>query len=98
VVDLDAALNEQLLDVAIGEPEPQVPADRDDDDVGRGSGSRRRRTVGLERGEGGEFSCRKSRCSKAITANATVSFQDGRCGGFVSCLVGVEPQGYGAVR
>jgi hypothetical protein len=35
VVDLDTALGEQLLDVAVGQPEAQVPADRDDDDVGR---------------------------------------------------------------
>jgi hypothetical protein len=27
--------------------------------------------VALEQGEGGEFSCRQSRCSKAVTANAT---------------------------
>jgi len=35
VVDLHAALGEQFLDVAVGQPEAQVPADRDDDDVGR---------------------------------------------------------------
>jgi len=34
VVDLDAALGEQLLDVAIGQPEAQVPADRQHDHVG----------------------------------------------------------------
>src|SRR6266536_3933466 len=33
VVDLDAALGQQLLDVAVGQAEPQVPAHRDDDDV-----------------------------------------------------------------
>jgi transposase IS116/IS110/IS902 family protein len=31
VVDLDAALGQQLLDVAVGEAEAQVPADRNDD-------------------------------------------------------------------
>jgi len=35
VVDLDAALGEQLLDVAVGQAEAQVPADCDDDDVGQ---------------------------------------------------------------
>jgi len=35
VVDLDAALGQQLLDVAVGEPEPEVPADRRNDHIGR---------------------------------------------------------------
>jgi hypothetical protein len=35
MVDLDAALGEQLLDVAVGQPKAQVPAERQDDDVGR---------------------------------------------------------------
>jgi hypothetical protein len=34
VVDLDTALSEQLLDIAVGQAEAQVPADRDDDDLG----------------------------------------------------------------
>src|SRR5829696_8686694 len=34
VVDLDAPLGEQLLDVAVGQAKAQVPADRDDDDIG----------------------------------------------------------------
>jgi hypothetical protein len=33
VVDLDAPLGEQLLDIAVGQAEAQVPADREDDDV-----------------------------------------------------------------
>jgi hypothetical protein len=33
MVDFDAAFGEQLLDVAVGEPEAQVPADRQDDHV-----------------------------------------------------------------
>jgi hypothetical protein len=37
MVDLDAALREQFLDVAVGQPKAQVPADRQDDDVGRGA-------------------------------------------------------------
>jgi len=35
VVDLDTGLSEQLLDIAVGQPEAQVPADSDDDDIGR---------------------------------------------------------------
>jgi hypothetical protein len=35
VVDLDTAVGEELLDVAVGQAEAEVPADRDDDDVGR---------------------------------------------------------------
>jgi hypothetical protein len=36
VVDLDPALGEELLDVAVGQPEAQVPADRQNDDIARG--------------------------------------------------------------
>jgi hypothetical protein len=35
VVDLDPALGEKLLDVPIGEAEPQVPPDRQGDDLRR---------------------------------------------------------------
>jgi hypothetical protein len=31
VIHVDAALSEQLLDVAIGQPEPQIPAHRQHD-------------------------------------------------------------------
>jgi hypothetical protein len=34
VVDLDPALGQQPLDVAVGQAEAQVPADREDDDIG----------------------------------------------------------------
>jgi hypothetical protein len=34
VVDLDAALGEELFSVAEGQAEAQVPADRNDDDIG----------------------------------------------------------------
>jgi hypothetical protein len=34
VVDLDAALRQEFLDVPVGEAEPQVPADRQGDDLG----------------------------------------------------------------
>jgi hypothetical protein len=35
VVDLDAPFGEQLLDVAVGQPEAQVPTDGQHDDIGR---------------------------------------------------------------
>jgi hypothetical protein len=35
VVDLDPALGKQLLDIAVGEAEAQIPAHREDDDVWR---------------------------------------------------------------
>jgi acyl-CoA synthetase (AMP-forming)/AMP-acid ligase II len=71
VVDLDAALGEQLLDVAVGQAEPQVPADREDDHVGweaePGKGGPREgsraRAAGSHAGQ--------SRCWNAVTANAT---------------------------
>jgi hypothetical protein len=34
VVDLDATLGQQLLDVPVGEAEAQIPADRYDNDIG----------------------------------------------------------------
>jgi hypothetical protein len=34
VVDLDAALGQQLLDVPVGQAEAQLPADRYDHDIG----------------------------------------------------------------
>jgi hypothetical protein len=34
VIDLDAALREELLDVAVGKTEPQGPADSQRDDIG----------------------------------------------------------------
>jgi hypothetical protein len=34
VVDLDPALGQELLDVPVGQAEPQVPADRQSDDFG----------------------------------------------------------------
>jgi hypothetical protein len=34
VVDLDATLGQELLEVPVGKPEPQIPADRQDDHLG----------------------------------------------------------------
>jgi hypothetical protein len=48
VIDLDATLTEELLDVAVGEPVPEVPAHRQDDDLAREPepGERRTRDFG----------------------------------------------------
>jgi hypothetical protein len=35
VIDLDAALDQQLLHVPVGQVEPQIPAHPDDDDLRR---------------------------------------------------------------
>jgi hypothetical protein len=54
VVDLDTALGEQLLDIAVGQPEAQVPADSDNDDIGREP-------------EPGEGRARRDRRSRAVS-------------------------------
>src|SRR6266567_3810275 len=76
VVDLDAALSQELFDVAVGEIEPQVPPDRQGDDLRGGIGIRRRPRAGLDRGErAGEISWREHPRWGASTANATVPSQ-----------------------
>ena len=71
MVDLDTPLGEQFLDIAVGQPEAQVPAHRQHNDIGweaeAGEG-----TVLREQDEGGEFSYRQSGCSDADAADATV--------------------------
>jgi hypothetical protein len=42
VVDLDTALGEEFLDVAVGQAEAQVPADRQHDHLRWEAGSRRK--------------------------------------------------------
>ena len=71
VVDLDATLDEQLLDVAVGQAEAQVPADRDDNDIGWEPETSEVRPWNWSAARGGGFSCRQSRCSETVTANAT---------------------------
>ncbi len=44
VIDLDAALGQELLDVPVGETEPQVPPDGEGDDVRREPVADERRT------------------------------------------------------
>jgi hypothetical protein len=58
MVGLDAALGEQLLDIAVGQPEAQVPADRDDDHVGWET----------EAGEGGSRDWREARAASSHAA------------------------------
>src|ERR671912_1710027 len=58
VVDLDATLDEQLLDVAVGQAEAQVPADRQPDHIRREAeageaGARRDRPAGAVSGSHG---------------------------------------------
>jgi hypothetical protein len=70
MVDLDAPLGEEFLDIAIGQAEAQVPADGDDDHIGREA----------ESGEGGPRdwsgaraagSHASSLAAQRVTANAT---------------------------
>jgi len=56
MVDLDAALGEQRFDVAVEQAEAQVQRTATTI-TSDGSASRRRRTAGLEQGEGGQFPC-----------------------------------------
>jgi len=54
MVDLDAALGEQFLNVAVRQGEAQIPADRDDDDVGwNREPAKADRTMGAGRGRRG---------------------------------------------
>ena len=66
----DAAVGQQLLHVAVGQPEAPGPADRDGGDVGRDPESG---TADRAAGQGasGGVSCRQSRCLDAFPANAT---------------------------
>jgi hypothetical protein len=45
VVDVDAALGEQLLHIAVGQAEPQIPAHRQHDHLGRKPEPNERRTT-----------------------------------------------------
>jgi hypothetical protein len=61
VIDLNAPLGEQLLDVVVGQPEVEVPADGDDDDVGREPEASEDGPRDRGRGEGGGLSCSQCR-------------------------------------
>jgi hypothetical protein len=71
VVDLDPAFGDQLLNVAVGQAEAQVPAHCEHDHIGRD-----RNPANADRasgaGRGGGFSCRQPRRSRLVIANATV--------------------------
>jgi hypothetical protein len=75
VVDLDTALSEQLLDIAVGQAEAQVPADRDDDDLG----------WELKADEGGP---RDGSGTRAASSHAPVSLLEGvTANATVPCIV-----------
>ena len=63
VVDLDAALGEQFLEVAVGQPEPQVPADREHDHVGWEA----------EAGKGGARDGSRARAAAGIHASSVAA-------------------------
>ena len=72
MVDLDTSLGEQLLDIAVGQAEAQVPADRQHDHVGWEAeagegGARRNRPAGAVSGSHGRSLHRPDH----LTANAT---------------------------
>jgi hypothetical protein len=70
MVDLDAALSQEFLDVAIRQPEAQYQRTASTMMSG-GSRSRRRQTARQDQGQV-EFSCQQSCRSGALTANAAV--------------------------
>jgi len=76
VIDLDPSLGEKLLDVSVGEAEPQVPSDRQGDDVRREAvpGEDRPGALGASGVDGceSEISWSKSPRRDASAANATV--------------------------
>ena len=72
VVNLNAAFDQELLDVAVGQAEAQVPADREHNYIGWGSGSRRRPSAqGSTGGTGEWFSWLECQRPDHLTANAT---------------------------
>ncbi len=68
VVDLDAALGEQLLNVAVGQRETQVPAERQDDDVRREA----------EASEGGSWDCRRATAASSHR-DSLIEFANSSC-------------------
>jgi hypothetical protein len=71
VVDLNPSFSQQLLNVAVRQPEAQAPADREDDDVWLEAEAREGPTVWRERDGGDEISYRQAGCSDMTAADAT---------------------------
>ena len=73
VVNGDAAFGEEFLDIAVGEPEAQVPAYGQQDDVGREPVAGEGRPLGDDGTDGGdeEISRRQPHPKPSTTANAT---------------------------
>src|SRR6266542_5575183 len=67
VVDLDAPFGEELLDIAVGQAEPQVPPDGQGDDLGREPVAGEGRTRGWA---GARVSVRSHRASLADASHA----------------------------
>jgi hypothetical protein len=65
VVDLDPALGEQFLDIAIGQAEAQVPADRQHNHIGWEP----------EAGEGGPYSGSRTRAASSHTESLAARTQ-----------------------
>jgi len=63
MVDLDAALGEQLLDVTVGQAEAQLPADRKDDELGREA----------EAGKGGAHDGSRARAAAGLHASSVAA-------------------------
>ena len=63
MVDLDATLGEQLLDVTVGQAEAQLPADRKDDELGREA----------EAGKGGAHDGSRARAAAGLHASSVAT-------------------------
>jgi hypothetical protein len=77
LVDLDAAFDQELFDVTVGQAERRYQRTASTITSG-GKRSRRRRIERLAWGEGGGFSCQQSRRLDAVAANATARRRRGR--------------------
>jgi protein-S-isoprenylcysteine O-methyltransferase Ste14 len=71
VIDLDATFEQQFLNVAVGQVEPQIPADREHDHVGREPEPGRMPTWAAAIGEGGSRISLLKTASILPTLNAT---------------------------
>jgi hypothetical protein len=71
VIDLDAPLDQQLLDVAVGQIEAQIPADRDHDHLGGEPGSRQTPASAAATSESGSMTSPLKPASIMRTRHAT---------------------------
>ena len=93
MIDGHAAFGEECFDVAVGEPEPQVPVDRELDDLGREPVAGERRPLDYDRTTVDEgISRRQPHPKPSTTANATVPLS------VVSLLMAVPSLRWSRVR